>query len=359
MMNSLQMWISGRSSRLLGAWRIWFSLFIIVLVCAQSGFAGRGDKAGTAGGSELLIPVGARGLALSGSSLATTDGIEATYWNPSGLAFSSDDHDVMFSHMGYLDGIGVDYAALGLNMGEIGEIAASVKSLSFGDIPVTTADAPDGTGQVISPEFLTGGFTYARKVTDHICVGMTLQYLYESFGGAAASGFAFTGGLQYHGLGGLDALSVGVVVRNIGPSLSFTGDALTQQAVIVDSNRPASQVSLQTSSDPLPSTIEVGLGYDIPVNTDMKMTVTSSFQNNDYSDDIYNVGVEGVFRDFLSLRAGYSFSAADTSGTELFGFSGGFGCSTTLEGAKVQLDYTYRTTQYFNGNHVVSLEIGF
>src|SRR5438128_2487144 len=79
---------------------------------AAFAFAGRGDKAGTAAASELLIPVGAQSVALGGSEMASVSGIEVIYWNPAGLARSEKGANAMFSHMSYIADIGVEYFAV-------------------------------------------------------------------------------------------------------------------------------------------------------------------------------------------------------------------------------------------------------
>jgi hypothetical protein len=322
-------------------------------------YAGRGDLAGTAAGSELLIPIGARSIALGGSSLSTVDGLEAIYWNPSGLAYSSSNVDLMASHMSYLADIGVDYAAVGTGMGDLGRVAISAKTLSFGQIPITTEDQPDGTGQYASPSYSVIGATVARAITDHIAFGINVNYVVETMEDVSATGFAFTAGLQYHGLGGIDALSLGVVVRNIGSPLQYSGDALIQNAVIDNTQRGSSQVAVIASSDDLPSTIEIGMGYKLPVADKSSISFTATYVNNNYSDDEYAFGAEYNYSDLIYLRGGFNFLSQEEPTTNVFGPAGGFGINTTVGGAKVNFDYTYRSAQLFSGNHIFAIQIGF
>ena len=103
-------------------------------------------RVGTSAASQLLIPVGARDMALGGSSAAASTGIEALHWNPAGLASSTSAATILAQTTSYLADMQLNYAAVGANLGSFGHLAVSMKALSVGDIAVTTTSAPDGTG---------------------------------------------------------------------------------------------------------------------------------------------------------------------------------------------------------------------
>ena len=75
---------------------------IILLLAVSNVFAGGGKRTGTAGASELLIPVGPRGIAMGESNLVAATGIEALFWNPAGVSHMQNNADVLFSHMSYI-----------------------------------------------------------------------------------------------------------------------------------------------------------------------------------------------------------------------------------------------------------------
>ena len=180
-------------------------LLTISLSCVLH--AGRGDKSGTSAAPELLIPVGARSIALGGASLATITGVEAIYWNPAGLARSSPAFDLMVSHMSYLADIGVNYFAASRNFADVGSVGLAVKSLAIDDIPITTEDQPDGTGETTSPTFLVVGGAFSRRMSDKISVGIVANLVFEQMARVSARGISFSGGVQYTGLGGMEGLS--------------------------------------------------------------------------------------------------------------------------------------------------------
>ena len=149
---------------------------ILLLVIVSIAVCGRGDKAGSAAAPELLIPIGARMVGLSGSSVSMISGAEALFWNPAGVSRSAKPTNGIVSHMNYLADIRVDYIALTHTIGDLGAIGFSAKTILFGSIPITTEDSPDGTGDFASPSYyvFTGGFS--REMTDHISFGFNGPY---------------------------------------------------------------------------------------------------------------------------------------------------------------------------------------
>jgi hypothetical protein len=265
----------------------------------------------------------------------------------------------MFSHTSYLADIGVEYFALTDILSDDAALGVHVKSLSFGKIPVTTEDFTDGTGEYISPTFIVAGASFARRVSDKISVGIGANYVYEQMGNVSASTIAFTGGVQYVGLGGIDGLAVGVVVRNIGPSLQYTGAGLDRVVQVNDALRSDVTTSIEAAPAELPSTIEIALGYALIADPLGEIHFESSFNNNNFSDDEYKFGIEYAYDHTVFIRGGYSFSSVDVGLEYLFGVSGGVGLKTQLSGIDVSIDYAYRSVKYFSGNHIIDVIFGF
>ena len=66
------------------------------------------SRIGTSGGNQVLVPVGARGIALAGSERVYSSGLESVYWNPAGLA-RSQSPTVLASSMDLFNDMGVNY----------------------------------------------------------------------------------------------------------------------------------------------------------------------------------------------------------------------------------------------------------
>lgn len=337
------------------------SLAIVLLTYVQVGALA--NRAGTNAASELLIPVGAKYIAMGGASSSAT-GLEALYWNPAGLARSTYNAAAMFSHMTYIADINVSYVALGFKFAGIGAFGLSFKSLGFGDIAITTVDAPDGTGALFSPQYLTAGLTYSRGLTDRVAVGATVKLISETIDRVSASGVAFDFGVQYSGLADIQGLNIGVSIKHVGSGLQFDGNGLVINASPDDVNRPATPYKIVAASDELPTTMELGMSYLYNINENMKFNVESMFVNHNYQDDGAHFGGELAFNNMFFLRGGYGYAldaGEDVTGanTHIFGMTLGAGFQYNLGGFDFLLDYAYRQVEYFDANNVFTLQLGF
>jgi len=335
-------------------------LILAVLIGTVEAYAGGQNRRGTAGAQELLIPVGARGIALGNSALSTMTGLDALYYNPAGVSASTASAEAMFSHMNYIADIGVDYLAVGANFPEFGSIALSVKSLSFGDIPYTDEENPDGTGQMFSPTFITFGLTYSRALTDRIRAGVTAKLVTEKIMSTSASGIAFDAGLQYMNLGGINGLSVGVALKNFGPSMKFDGSDLYRTAHVTGADRPDQLYKVEAASFEIPSSLEIGFGYMATLMEKNVAVVSGTYQNNNFANDEYRLGLEYSYDQMLFLRGAYIIPADVGKSEEyIYGASFGAGVNLNFAGVGLAVDYAYRTTKTFVGNNVVTVKLAF
>jgi len=320
------------------------------------------QRIGAVAAPELLIPVGGRDMALGGSSISTTRGVEAMYWNPAGLGQMAGGAEAMFSSMSYLADINVIYGAVAGKFGSFGNVGFNIKSLSFGQIPLTTEDDPENTsGEFYTPTYVTVTGSYARSLTDAITIGFSVKLISEKIDRVSASGFAFDFGVQYAGVVGVKGLNLGLAVLNVGPQMTFSGPGLYRKALDVNGSRPQQYYLLQAASFELPALVEIGLSYDYKIDDNFSALVSGSFTNDNLYVDKYNAGLElGYSFEDLKLygRGGYS-AVPQASDTDIYGATYGFGINYNLGGVNMILDYGYRTVQYFNANQVVSIKLEF
>lgn len=336
-------------------------MLLLLLATADLMYAGGGRRNGTGGASELLIPVGVRGIGLSGANTSTTTGIEALYWNPAGISRTEKTAEATFSYMKYIADMGVTYGAVSANIGGFGALALSVKSLSFGDIPVTTTLNPDGSGELFSPQFLTIGLTYARALSDRVSVGITGNMILENIAQVSASGFAFNIGIQYENLGDLTGLSLGVAIKNLGPQMTFDGPGLYTQATSTEYVRTAQFYKVEAASFELPSQLEFGLAYRPVINDQNSILIATTFQNNNFSGDVYRFGAEYTFNNLISLRGGYAYTPTSQETGNIWGLTAGAGLNYDIGGGtEVRVDYAFRQVKSsFDANHVFSVGFAF
>ena len=340
-------------------------LLLILLIVGFSVaeiFGSGQNRAGTAGAPELRIPVGARYLAMSGAAIANVTGLEAIYWNPAGVDLSTTDANAMFSYRQYIADMSMNFAAVSGRLGDLGSVGLSFRSLNIGDIPVTTMDQPDGTGQIISPSYFVLGLTYSKQLTDRISIGTNFNVISENIDRASASGFSFDFGVEYNNLFDVQGFAVGVVVKNLGPTMTFSGNGLYVQANDQSGSRGPTYYEFAASSAELPSEIGLGLSYIRHFDEENSVALSASFQNNNFTYDDYKIGAEYNFKELLYVRAGYlaSFQSTEANPNIWQNYTLGIGFNTKeFSAVDLAIDYAYVPAKYFDANNVFSLRFGF
>ena len=345
-------------------------LFLILIIFGFSAveiFGGGQNRAGTAGAPELRIPIGARYLAMGGSAIATVSGLEAIYWNPAGVDLTSTDANAMFSYRQYIADMSMNFAAVSGRLGDLGTFGLAFRSLNIGDIPVTTMDQPDGTGQIFSPTYFILGLTYSKQLTDRISIGANFNLINESIDKVNASGFSFDFGVQYTDLFNIPGFAVGVVVKNLGPTMTFSGNGNYVLANDPVSQRGPTYYDFAAASAELPSEIGIGLSYVKHFNEEHSLLISGAFQNNNFTADDYKLGLEYSFKNLFFIRGGYTynngsvFSSAEDGAPSIWqNYVFGVGVNTKeFSSIDLSVDYAYVPTQYFDANNVFSLRVGF
>lgn len=333
------------------------------LAMAATASAGGIDRVGTSGAQELRIPVGAASIATGGSTVALGDGLRNIYWNPASLA-GTDQSEGMVAYSSYIGDTKVNYGAVSTHMGSQGQIALSVKVLNIGDIVVTTEDAPEGTGEVLNPNFGVFGLTYGRRMTDRVSLGLTGAYVSERVADVTANGFAIDLGVQYDT--GWRGLRFGFAMKNVGPEMRFTGANLEQRLVLPNDDPAAAPhvVQLQGTSFELPSYLQIGVSYDLPMGGERHAALYGAFQGNNFSTDEYRFGAAVPIGGFLELRGGWvgqvPIKEQDRLDDYLYSYSYGAGFNFKLGDRPLALDWAgTHVGDFFDDNQQVSLHIAF
>ncbi len=338
-------------------YKLMVPMLALLLLASTSGYA-QENRTGTNAASELLIPVGARYIGMSGAPLATVSGVDAIYYNPAGLAHSEGNAEAMFSSMRYFADINVNYVAVAANFSGFGSLAFSVKSLDIGDINITTVDAPDGTGAIFTPQFVTVGLTYAKALSDRVSVGASSYIVTETIDRANASTVAFDFGVQYRGVSRFKGLSLGVAVKHVGPAMQYGGTGLLARADREGDDRPSTQYQLVAQTDELPATLEMGISYVYDIDENNKLDISTMYQDNNFSDDVATLGVEYLYNDMLFVRFGYS---AATAASERYNYGPSFGAGFhyNVNNLDLRIDYAWRQVEYFDSSNIITIGLGF
>ncbi|MCD4746638.1 MAG: PorV/PorQ family protein [Bacteroidales bacterium] len=323
--------------------------------------AGNKDRSGQAGAGELLINPWARSSGWGNVGTACVHGVEATFGNIAGIAFTQRT-DLNFSYTDWMKGSDIGIYAFGLaqKVGEAGVLSISVMSMAFGDIEITTVDLPEGGIGTFSPKYLNFALGYAKAFSNSIYGGLNIKLISESISDAKTQGVSIDAGIQYV-TGELENIKFGIALKNVGPSMKFSGDGYTVNTTIGHLEQRSSQFEL-------PTALNIGFAYDF-LFSESRFTLAGNFTSNSFTKDQFTLGGEYSLKSYLMLRAAYTYEEGITKGitdeertNALKGPSAGLSVQVPLnkeKGSVFSVDYSYRPTDQFNGTHSIGAKISF
>lgn len=386
------------------------SLIICVLVAlisvgtSYSVLAGNRDRSGQAGASHLLIDPWARTNGMANAGIAEVRGLESVYSNVAGLSFVKRT-DFAFNRTQYLVGsnCGININAIGFaqHIGkakDFGTLGISFSSMGFGQVQVTTVAQPEGGLGNFKPSLTTIGIHYAKSFNHFIKGGVSLKIINESIADLHATGFAIDAGVQYVA-GKFENFKIGVTLKNIGLPMSYKGDGMSFRGRI--NNTGVEQtLNVRSAEFEMPSLLAIGVSYDFlwfggeyanmskedraaegltRDEAQHRLTLAASFTANSYSRDIFAVGMEYGFMRYFMIRAGYSLEnitskketnengeqelAAVLFNSDSFFLGPSVGAtvaiplSKTNVGQNIYIDYAYRFTNKWRGNHLIGIKV--
>ncbi len=352
------------------------------ITASVSLFAGNKDRVGQAGAYELLLNPWAKSNGLSSSNIANARGIEGSFLNVAGLAFT-EKTQIIFTQTQYLRGADISIMALGLSqrINKVTVIGFNVMSMGFGEMPITTTNQPEGGIGNFAPSYLNIGLSYTRTFADAIHGGFNLKIINQSISDLTASGVAIDAGIQYV-TGKYDNLRLGITLKNIGTPMSYSGDGIAWRGLINGSDNNLT-MEMRSGEFELPSLLALGASYSFlwgkPSNvsstsTDNKkveelsyhnayhvLTLSGAFIANSFSKDQILAGAEYTYNQMFIVRAGYHYESGivgngDERTTVLTGPSAGAGFKLPLSKtskSSIAIDYAYRLTNPWGGIHTI------
>lgn len=321
---------------------------LILAMGLSTAFAGNPQRLGTSGALELVIPAGSRGVALGGSVVANSSGVDAIYWNPAGLA-NLEGTEVMASHLPYLADIDVEYGAIGTSIEDFGTIALSIKVVDIGELIETSEAFPEGTGRVFSPSLTVIGLTFAKSLTSNVNFGFTTNFIREDILDVSASGVAFDFGFTYNPR--WQGLTIGLVMKNFGPDMKFSGSGF--ERILPGNPR---RVSSEERGFELPTSLNIGVAYNFLNNGLNHVTLMGNFRSNNQSIDNWQGGLEYDYNSRFFLRGGYTLSEDDNF---IYGASFGGGLKVPVGTSELTLEYTWTETETFDDNQYFTARFSF
>lgn len=380
---------------------------IIALVSASTSmvFAGNRDRSGQAGASHLLIDPWARTSGMAGAGVAEVRGLESVFSNVAGLT-GVRKTELSFNRTQYLVGsncgISINSMAIAQKLGkqkDFGVISVSFFSQNFGAIDITTTEQPEGGLGTFSPTLTYIGLHYAKSFNNFIKGGVSIKIINERISDSKATGFAIDAGVQYV-TGKFENFKIGVTLKNIGLPMHYSGDGLSVRARIPSQDFEQT-LEMRSAEFEMPSLLSIGISYDLLFfggeyaemtkeqlqeegltrdEADHRLTFAGTFTANSYTRDVFAIGLEYGFRNIFMIRAGYGLenigrgakSNADETAAILLNSDSFFtgpavGASVCIPftkertkhaiGPRLYLDYGYRFTNRWRGNHYMGIKV--
>jgi hypothetical protein len=326
--------------------------------------AGNNERVAQAGAGELLINPWARSSGWASANTGSIRGLEAVFSNVAGIAFTKKT-ELIFSRTAWLQGSGININSFGFSqrVGETSVLALSAMSMSFGDIDITTVERPEGGIGTFSPSYTNIAISYAKEFSHSIYGGFTVRGISESIPDLSAQGVSLDAGIQYIA-GKYDNIKFGISLKNVGPTMKFSGDGLSDKMIRTGNGTSATgtySLTIHHKSEvfELPSLFNIGGAYDYKINDMHMITGALNFTSHSFTKDQFAAGVEYAFRNLFMVRAGYTFSQKDEISDKLTNAFAGPSAGFTVEmpfgkaGRSFGLDYSYRHTDYFQGTHSI------
>ena len=342
-----------------------FKVAFLTFVMVPMVYAGNEDRVGSAGASHLLINPWARSSAIGDAGYAQINGLEATYTNIAGLAYT-DKTQIKFNSINWMGSAGISFYSAGIaqKVSESSSIAISIQSMNFGDIPITTVENPEGNIGFFSPRTNIFNVGYARKFSSSISGGINFKVISENISNLKASGVAIDAGIRYV-TGEQEQLKFGITLKNVGPVMRYRGDGLAQQVEYVTTGFIAS-LEERSATFEMPSMLCIGGSYDFIFNENNKLNLAFGFTANSFFNDQYRLGLNYAMTSdkmAFNLRAGYVYEknllSVENRSNALVGPTAGFSIDALVGENKTALglEYCARFAGVFGTIHTIGATI--
>jgi hypothetical protein len=336
-----------------------------VVLVTFTAFSGNEDRVGSAGASHMLVNPWSRSSAAGDAGIASANGIEATFLNIAGLAFT-DKTQIKFNYSNWMGnaGISLNSAGIAQRISESDVISVSVQSMNFGDIPITTVANPEGNIGFFSPRANVFNVGYAKAFSKSIYGGINFKVISENISNLKATGIAIDAGIRYV-TGERDQIKFGIALKNVGPVMRYKGDGLAQQIQYLSTEFIATTEERSATFE-LPSLLSIGGSYDFIFNENNKLNVALGFTANSFSNDQYRLGLDYAMtgdKVGFNIRAGYVYEknlfSAENRSNALVGPTAGFSIDALVGKNKSALgiEYTARFAGVFGIIHTVGATI--
>lgn len=300
----------------------------------------------------MNIGVDAAAFGMSNSVVATTNNVNAGYWNPAGLVHLKD-NQISLMHSSYFANIAVyDYAGFAMPLDDRSTVALSVIRFGVDDILNTTQLINDEGNidynriKLFSTSDYGFTFSYARKLPlDGLNIGVNAKVIRRIIGDFASSwGFGLDLGLQFE----RGNYQFGVMARDI--STTFNAWSINEDkfADIQGAVEGQNQELPATTELTLPK-LQIGFArkfvyrYDFVFQTELDLNVrfaeTNDLVSSSFASFTPALGFEFGYLNMAFVRAGVGNfqNITQLDGSNSLGFQPNIGVGFQYKG--IQIDY--------------------
>lgn len=349
---------------------------------------GNKDRSGQAACAFLLYNPWASTNGWSTAGISHTKGVEATFSNVAGMAFTKKT-EVAYTNTIFMQQSSTMINSIGIvqSLGqtkqgnERGNLGATVMIMSPGKIIKTTEEQPEGGLGYYTHSMMNIALSYALSFSDAIHAGITVGVNNQKAPAVSATGFTINAGIQYV-TGRNDQFQMGVALRNFGLPVHYSGDGMATRTTL-PGNTFVSTLMIATEEAEMPVLLALGLSYDFLFGEKTKsggefsakirredamhrITLAGSFVANAYSQDQIVIGLEYSLLDYFQVRGGYMIQGnpfkPETSSSNFTGPSLGASLLAPLKKGGVgpsrfAIDYSYRFTKVYKGCHAIGARL--
>ncbi len=328
--------------------------------------------------SQTIAP-DARAAGMGDVGAATDPDVNSQHWNIAKYPFCISRAGIALNYTPWLrqlvNDIDLAYVTGYYRVGEYGAFSGSLRYFSLGEVQTTV----DGSSNMtVKPYEMAIDVGYSRMLSEHFSLGVALRWIYSDLrydyteNASPASAFAADLGMYYNNyinIGSRECqLGLGLSISNVGSKISYYGDDRSQFlpanlrigaslmvpvdeynrfSIAADANKYLVPTVPQKND-----TSETSSMYQDRVNREYNSISSISGIFKSFSDaprgfkeeleEInWSVGLEYVYHDQFSLRAGYHHESETKGNRKYFTVGGGF----RMNVFSLDVGYLISTTQ--------------
>ena len=327
------------------------------------------NRYGTTAANFLEIGVGSDGNAMGEAYVAVTDGLSSIYWNPAGLA-SLKDPTVSFMMQPWIVDINMLFTAGAVIIPGVGNLGFGITQMNYGEMPVTTLEYQEGTGENFTASDLAASITFSRKIVSWFAFGSSLKYIRSNIWHSSASSAAVDLGVlvntKFFSFTGKDSdgMNIGMSISNYGTRMQFDGIDIYQPidvSELEEGNYGDVAGQFRPSEWELPLIFRIGVALKPIVNDFTKVTIAADALHPNNNSESINLGCSmdntipgfGVF----SLKGGVKALYMDSG---QYGYTGGLGLKMFYLGNRsLSVDYAFKSMGILGDVHVYTVGFSF